>query len=136
VAEGRREQLSVFGNDYPTRDGTGVRDYIHVVDLAEGHLAALRYLESAGGLVTTNLGTGRGYSVLEMIQAFERSSGKRIAYKIVARRAGDIAECWADPALAERLFGWKATRDVDAMCRDTWRWQQGGGFVDGTRRDG
>lgn len=124
VAEGRREKLSVYGSDYPTRDGTGVRDYIHVVDLAAGHLAALDYLQRKGGLLTVNLGTGRGYSVLEMVQAFERASGKAVPYQIVDRRPGDIGECWADPALAEHLLGWKAARDVDAMCRDTWRWQQ------------
>lgn len=124
VATGQREKLSVFGGDYPTRDGTGVRDYIHVVDLATGHLAALDYLQRKGGLLTVNLGTGRGYSVLEMVQAFERASGKPVPYQIVDRRPGDIAECWADPALAKRLLGWKATRDVDDMCRDTWRWQQ------------
>ena len=124
VAEGRRERLSVYGNDYPTRDGTGIRDYIHVVDLAEGHLAALRYLEDKGGLLTVNLGTGRGCSVLEMVAAFEKASGCPIPYQIIDRRPGDIAECWADPAAAQKLLGWRATRDVDAMCRDTWRWQQ------------
>lgn len=124
VAAGRRERLSVYGNDYPTRDGTGIRDYIHVVDLAEGHLAALRYLENKGGLLTVNLGTGCGYSVLEMVAAFEKASGRTIPCQTVDRRPGDIAECWADPAAAEKLLGWRATRDVNAMCRDTWRWQQ------------
>ena len=124
VAAGRRERLSVYGNDYPTRDGTGIRDYIHVVDLAAGHLAALRYLQDTGGLLTVNLGTGRGCSVLEMVAAFEKASGRPIPYQIVDRRPGDIAECWADPAAAQQLLGWRATRDVDAMCRDTWRWQQ------------
>jgi UDP-glucose 4-epimerase len=124
VAAGRRERLSVFGNDYPTPDGTGVRDYIHVMDLAEGHLAALHYLESHPGMITVNLGTGRGYSVLEMIRAFEQASGQKVPYDIVGRRSGDIAECWADPGLAERLLGWKAQRGIDDMCRDTWRWQQ------------
>lgn len=124
VASGRREKLSVFGGDYPTRDGTGVRDFIHVVDLAAGHLAALDYLQREGGLLTVNLGTGRGYSVLEMVQAFERASNRTVPYGIIERRPGDIAECWADPALAGRLLGWKATRDIDAMCRDAWRWQQ------------
>ena len=124
VASGQRERLSVYGNDYPTRDGTGIRDYIHVVDLAEGHLAALRYLEDKGGLLTVNLGTGRGCSVLDMVAAFEKASGRPIPYQIVDRRPGDIAECWADPAAAEKLLGWRATRDVEAMCRDTWRWQQ------------
>jgi UDP-glucose 4-epimerase len=124
VAAGQRDKLSVFGSDYPTSDGTGVRDYIHVVDLAGGHLAALDYLQREGGLLTVNLGTGCGYSVLDMVRAFERASGRSVPYQIVDRRPGDIAECWADPALAERLLGWKATRDIDAMCLDTWRWQQ------------
>lgn len=122
VAGERREKLSVFGDDYPTKDGTGMRDYIHVMDLAEGHLAALRYLEAEGGLLTVNLGTGRPYSVLEMISAFERASGRRVPYEIVARRPGDVAACWADPTLAERLLNWKATRNIDDMCRDAWRW--------------
>lgn len=124
VASGQRERLSVYGNDYPTHDGTGIRDYIHVIDLAEGHLAALRYLEDKGGLLTVNLGTGRGCSVLDMVAAFEKASGRPIPYQIVDRRPGDIAECWADPAAAEKLLGWRATRDVEAMCCDTWRWQQ------------
>jgi UDP-glucose 4-epimerase len=123
VAIGRRSQLNVFGGDYPTADGTGVRDYIHVMDLAEGHVAALRYLEREAGLLTVNLGTGRGYSVLDMIKAFERASGRNVPYQVVARRPGDIAECWADPALAQRLLGWRATRAIDAMCVDAWRWQ-------------
>lgn len=122
VAEGRSDKLRVFGSDYPTNDGTGVRDYIHVMDLADGHLAALRYLQDKGGLLTVNLGTGRGYSVLEMIDAFERASGKSIAYEIVDRRPGDVAACWADPSLAEKLLNWRASRDVDDMCRDVWRW--------------
>jgi UDP-glucose 4-epimerase len=123
VASGRREFLSVFGGDYPTADGTGVRDYIHVVDLAIGHLKALdRLAEKTGGL-TCNLGTGRGYSVLEMVRAFERASGRAIPLRVTARRAGDIAACYADPSLAERELGWKAERGVDAMCQDTWRWQ-------------
>lgn len=132
VAVGRREQLGVYGNDYPTVDGTGVRDYIHVMDLAEGHVAALRYCEAhSGEMVTTNLGTGNGTSVLQMIAAFERASGRAIPYRILSRRPGDIAECWADPSLAWRLFGWKAQRNVDQMCSDAWRWQQGTpeGFV-------
>lgn len=124
VAAGRRERLGVFGGDYPTPDGTGVRDYLHVVDLAEGHLAALDYLLREGGVLTVNLGTGHGCSVLEMVRAFERASGRAVPYDIVARRPGDLAAFWADAAMAERLLGWKATRDVDAMCRDTWRWQQ------------
>lgn len=122
VAEGRSDKLRVFGNDYPTKDGTGVRDYIHVMDLAEGHLAALRYLQDRGGLLTVNLGTGRGYSVLEMIDAFERASGRSVDYEIVDRRPGDVAACWADPSLAEELLNWRATRDVNDMCRDVWRW--------------
>jgi UDP-glucose 4-epimerase len=113
----------VFGDDYPTPDGTGVRDYIHVVDLALGHLAALEALSRQGGLLTVNLGTGRGYSVLDMVRAFERASGRAVPYRIAPRRPGDIAHCYADPALAKRLLGWEATRDIDAMCADTWRWQ-------------
>ncbi len=123
VAVGRLPFLRAFGGDYPTPDGTGVRDYIHVVDLALGHVAALRYLESHDGLVTVNLGTGRGYSVLEMVRAFAQASGREIPYQIVGRRAGDIASCYADPTLAERLFGWRAQRDVHVMCADAWRWQ-------------
>ena len=154
VAVGRREQLSVFGNDYPTPDGTGVRDYIHVMDLAEGHVAALRYMEKAesssphnchyepplrrrGNLVKTNphemaspapplianLGTGQGYSVLEMLHAFEKAAGKAIPYQITDRRPGDIAACYADPSLAEKILAWKAARNLEDMCADTWRWQ-------------
>lgn len=125
VACGVRERLSVFGNDYPTPDGTGIRDYIHVVDLAKGHLSALRYLANApdGELLRVNLGTGQGYSVLEMITAFEKASGKLVPYEIVARRPGDIASCYADPTLAENLLGWKAELDIEAMCADTWHWQ-------------
>ncbi|HRH79797.1 MAG TPA: UDP-glucose 4-epimerase GalE [Thiobacillaceae bacterium] len=123
VAVGRRPYLNVFGNDYPTPDGTGVRDYIHVVDLALGHVAALRYLAANAGVATVNLGTGQGYSVLDMIKAFSAASGRQVAYEIAPRRAGDIARCYADPALAERLFGWRATRGVREMCADTWRWQ-------------
>jgi len=122
VAVGKRPKLQVFGNDYPTPDGTGVRDYIHVDDLAAGHLAALNALQNPG-LVTVNLGTGRGYSVLEMIQAFETASGKAVPYDIVARRPGDIAACYADPSLAKELLGWEARHDIDRMCADTWRWQ-------------
>ncbi|QFU74638.1 UDP-glucose 4-epimerase GalE [Halioglobus maricola] len=125
VAVGRRDKLAVFGDDYATPDGTGVRDYIHVVDLAEGHVAALNYVLAKPGLLTVNLGTGNGSSVLDMVRAFEAASGRPIAYEIVARRAGDIAECWADPALAEELLGWKASRSLEAMCADTWRWQEG-----------
>ncbi len=124
VAVGRRERLSVFGEDYPTPDGTGVRDYIHVVDLALGHLKALERLAAAPGLVTCNLGTGQGYSVLEMVRSFERVTGRKIPYEIVDRRPGDIAACWADPALAEKELGWKALRGLDEMCADGWRWQE------------
>jgi UDP-glucose 4-epimerase len=124
VACGQRERLSVFGGDYPTPDGTGVRDYIHVMDLAEGHVAALDALLSEKGLLTVNLGTGCGYSVLDMVRSFEKASGRPVPYSIVDRRPGDIAACYADPALAERLLGWKATRGIDDMCRDAWRWQQ------------
>ncbi len=123
VAGGKRPKLQVFGNDYPTPDGTGVRDYIHVMDLAEGHVAALAYLLEQRRGLTVNLGTGRGYSVLEVVRAYERASGRTIAFDIVERRPGDVAACYADPALAEQLLGWKARRDLDAMCEDSWRWQ-------------
>ena len=123
VAIGRLPQLSVFGNDYPTPDGTGVRDYIHVVDLAIGHIKAIERIKRERGVLTYNLGTGQGYSVLEMINAFEQASGKQIAYQIVARRPGDIAECWADPAYAANDLGWKAERGLRDMMQDTWRWQ-------------
>jgi UDP-glucose 4-epimerase len=123
VAVGKREELQVFGDDYPTRDGTGVRDYIHVTDLAQGHLAALRALPDEHALLTCNLGTGQGYSVLEVIDAFARASGQRVPYRIVARRAGDVAACYADPGHAERVLGWRAERDLDTMCVDHWRWQ-------------
>ena len=124
VAVGRRERLQVFGGDYDTPDGTGVRDYIHVVDLAEGHVAALQHLFERGEPITVNLGTGRGYSVLEVVRAFEAASGRRVPYDIVARRPGDVAACYADPSRAAALLGWRATRGLDAMCRDAWRWQQ------------
>lgn len=123
VAVGKLPRLRVFGDDYPTPDGTGVRDYIHVVDLARGHLAALEKLREAPGVVVYNLGTGRGYSVLEMVAAFERASGRPIPYEIVARRPGDIATCYADPALAREELGWQAELGIDAMVTDTWRWQ-------------
>ena len=123
VAVGKREKLAVFGNDYPTPDGTGVRDYIHVDDLAQGHLAAINALTQNPGLITVNLGTGQGYSVLDMIQAFEKASGKTIAYDIVARRPGDIAACYADPTRAKTLLGWQAQHGIDRMCADAWRWQ-------------
>ena len=125
VAVGKLPQLRVFGNDYPTQDGTGVRDYIHVVDLAIGHLRALEKLTSNPGVVTYNLGTGRGYSVLEMAAAFEKACGKKIPYEIVERRPGDIAECYANPALANQELGWSADREVEEMCADSWRWQSG-----------
>lgn len=125
VAAGRREFLGVFGDDYPTPDGTGVRDYIHVMDLAEGHVAALRRLgKSPGELLTVNLGTGRGYSVLEMVRAFEKASGRPVPYRIMPRRPGDIAQCYADPALAQQLLGWRALHGLADMCADGWRWQQ------------
>jgi UDP-glucose 4-epimerase len=123
VAVGKLQELPVFGNDYSTPDGTGVRDYIHVVDLATGHIAALRKLGSDPGVVTYNLGTGRGYSVLEMISAFEKVSQKKISHKIVGRRAGDIASCYADPSLAKRELNWSADRGIDEMCADSWHWQ-------------
>lgn len=124
VATGERARLRVYGNDYPTPDGTGLRDYIHVCDLVEGHLAALRYLDTHPGLLTVNLGTGRPTSVLEMVSGFEQASGTTIPYEITGRRAGDVAACWADPALAQHLLGWRAKRDLQTMCEDTWRWQQ------------
>lgn len=123
VASGRRERLSVFGNDYPTPDGTGVRDYLHVVDLAQGHVLALHYLGSHTDMLTVNLGTGKGYSVLDVIKAFEKVSGRRVTYHIAERRPGDVAECWALPTKAERLLGWKASRTLDEMCWDAWRWE-------------
>lgn len=123
VAVGKRERLSVFGNDYPTIDGTGVRDYIHVVDLALGHVAALNKLMQGCGLLTLNLGAGRGYSVLELVQAFEASTGQKIPYEIVNRRAGDIAIYFADASLAKQVLGWKTTKKLEDICRDAWRWQ-------------
>ena len=123
VAIGKLPQLSVFGNDYNTPDGTGVRDYIHVVDLANGHLCALNKIKDSVGVVTYNLGTGHGYSVLDMVQAFEKASGKTVAYKIVERRPGDIAACYADPAKAEKELGFKAQYGLEDMCADAWNWQ-------------
>lgn len=124
VAVGKLDKLRVFGNDYPTPDGTGVRDYIHVVDLALGHLAALtRLADHPGEQVTVNLGTGHGYSVLDMVRAFEQASGRPIPYEIVPRRPGDVAACYADPAYAREALGWEATRGIEAMCADAWRWQ-------------
>ena len=123
VAVGKLEKLSVFGGDYDTPDGTGVRDYIHVVDLAKGHVKALKVLENKSQVLTVNLGTGNGYSVLDMVKAFEKASGKVVPYQIVGRRPGDIATCYADPAYAEEKLGWSAEYDLDEMCEDTWRWQ-------------
>ena len=123
VAVGRRARLSVYGNDYPTPDGTGVRDYIHVSDLADGHVAALRHLLDAPGSITVNLGTGCGYSVLDLVAAYAGASGRPVPYDIVARRPGDVAACYADPARARQLLGWQARHDLDRMCQDSWRWQ-------------
>ncbi len=124
VAVGKRAQLSVFGNDYNTPDGTGVRDYIHVMDLADGHVKALQYLQQHVGLVTVNLGTGQGYSVLQMVQAFSEINQVAVPYQIVARRPGDIAECYADASQAKTLLGWEASRNLADMVQDAWRWQQ------------
>jgi UDP-glucose 4-epimerase len=124
VAVGRRDELRVFGDDYDTPDGTGVRDYIHVVDLARGHLAALERLMAAPGVVACNLGTGRGCSVLEMVRAFAVAAEREIPYRIVARRPGDVAACWADPSLAATELGWRAQLGVEAMVEDHWRWQR------------
>ena len=123
VAVGKREAVSIYGNDYATRDGTGVRDYIHVMDLARGHVKALDALSAREGLMTLNLGTGNGYSVLEVVQAFEKASGRPIPFKIAPRRPGDIAECFADPALAAETINWRAELNLDQMCADAWRWQ-------------
>lgn len=123
VAIGRREQVAVFGDDYPTKDGTGVRDYIHVMDLADGHIAALNALGKKAGLHIYNLGTGNGTSVIEMIEAFRKASGKPIPYQLQARRPGDIAECWSSSAKAEKDLHWKAIRSIDDMAADAWRWQ-------------
>ena len=123
VAVGKLPRLRVFGDDYPTPDGTGVRDYIHVVDLALGHLKALECIDALPGVTTLNLGTGRGYSVLEMLRAFEAACGRVVPFEVVARRPGDIAACWADPALAQQILGWRAERDLVTMCADAWRWQ-------------
>ena len=123
VAAGKLAYLHVFGNDYPTPDGTGVRDYIHVVDLARGHVAAADFAMKHTGTEIINLGTGHGYSVLDIVKAFEKVNGVKVPYKIEARRPGDIAECWADPTKAKELLGWSATKNLEDMCRDAWRWQ-------------
>lgn len=125
VAVGKRAELQVYGDDYPTVDGTGVRDYIHVVDLARGHLAALRYAMRKRGVEAFNLGTGRGYSVLELVAAFELASGVAIPYRVAARRPGDVAACYADPSKAQQVLDWTAERGIEAMCADAWRWQKG-----------
>jgi len=124
VAVGKLPELAVFGNDYPTPDGTGVRDYIHVVDLAEGHLAALQALQSRTGVHVWNLGTGQGYSVLEMVRAFEAASGRPVPYRLAPRRPGDVATCYAHPAKAAAELGWTAKRDLPTMVSDAWRWQK------------
>ena len=123
TAIGKREKLSVFGNDYPTPDGTGVRDYIHVVDLAKGHVAAMDYLCSHTGEAVFNLGTGNGYSVLDMVKAFEKANGVKVPYVIAPRRSGDVAVCYADPAKSAEVLGWHAQYNLEDMCRDTWHWQ-------------
>jgi len=123
VAVGKRDKLQVFGGDYDTADGTGVRDYIHVVDLAEGHVKALQKIAKLDNVLTVNLGTGKGYSVLDMVKAFEKASGKRVPYEIVSRRAGDIAKCYADPSYAKEVLDWEAKRGIEEMCEDSWRWQ-------------
>jgi UDP-glucose 4-epimerase len=125
VAVGLRERLQVFGGDWPTVDGTGVRDYIHVMDLARAHADAIDYLAREDRNLTVNLGTGRGYSVLEVVRAFEQASGRKVPYQVVARRDGDVAQCYADPSLARRLLGWKAKHTLEEMCADAWRWQSG-----------
>jgi UDP-glucose 4-epimerase len=124
VAVGRLPELHIFGNDYDTPDGTGVRDYIHVVDLAKGHVKALEKLFKGSGIDIYNLGTGKGYSVLEIVNAFEKASGKKIKYVIEPRRPGDIATCFSDPSKAKRELGWEAQFDIAKMCEDAWRWQE------------
>ncbi len=124
TAVGKREKLSVFGNDYDTHDGTGVRDYIHVVDLAYGHLKALEKIGDISDVLTVNLGTGKGYSVLDMVKAFEKASGRKVPYEIAPRRSGDIATCYADPSYAKEILGWEAKKGIDEMCEDAWRWQR------------
>lgn len=124
VAVGKLQQLGVFGNDYPTHDGTGVRDYIHVVDLAKGHVCALSAIEKQCGLAIYNLGTGQGYSVLDLVKAFEKATGVKVPYAIKPRRSGDVAECWSDPSKAAKELGWKAQYGIEDMCEDAWRWQK------------
>jgi UDP-glucose 4-epimerase len=124
VAIGKLNELMVFGNDYPTTDGTGVRDYIHVVDLAKGHLKALEKVAASNGVHAYNLGTGKGYSVLDLVAAFEKASGVKIPYQIVDRRPGDVAVCYADPSKAKIELGWVAEKGIGDMCRDAWRWQE------------
>ena len=123
TAIGRRKELGVFGNDYDTHDGTGVRDYIHVVDLATAHVAALQAIEKNAGLAIYNIGTGHGYSVLDVVNAFEKANGVKVPYSIKPRRPGDIATCYCDPSKAERELGWKAKYGIEDMCRDSWNWQ-------------
>ena len=123
VAAGKLKQLNIFGNDYNTSDGTGIRDYIHVIDLAKGHIKALQEMKKKSQVLKVNLGTGNGYSVLEVVMAFEKASGKKIPYQITNRRLGDIASCYADPSYAEEKLGWKAEFDLNEMCEDVWRWQ-------------
>lgn len=127
IASGELPDLAIYGSDWPTPDGTGIRDYLHVQDLAEGHVAALRYLARTPGAVTVNLGTGHGHSVLEVVAAFEKACGRRLAKVMAARRPGDVAAYYADATLAEKLLQWKTTRDLDAICADAWRWQKNGG---------
>ena len=126
VAAGNLPQLAVFGDDYETPDGTGVRDYIHVVDLALGHVAALRAFDKTSGVMTLNLGTGKGHSVLDVVRALAAASGRKVPYQVVSRRSGDVAEYYADPTLAREVLGWQATRGIDEMCADSWRWQSRG----------
>ena len=134
VAIGQREKLSVFGDDYPTHDGTGVRDYIHVVDLAKGHVKALQAMDKINGAKAINLGTGQGYSVLDMVRAFEQATGQQVPFEVAARRPGDVASCYANPTLAEEFLDWRAGLGLDDMMRDTWRWQSANphGYADKT----
>ncbi len=123
TAVGKREYLSIFGDDYNTHDGTGVRDYIHVMDLADGHVKAIDRIKDFTEVMTINLGTGKGYSVLDMLKAFEKASGKTVPYKIAPRRAGDIAKCFANPSYAKEILGWEAKKSINQMCEDSWKWQ-------------